>query len=157
MHQAEDAAHDRNADEKQNVAVAGGVAIRKQTERPCQERETQRSAQQDRRLQGLGGGFRLDGAVTAPQPDQTPDRARPDKCAGKHNCQNGRRMAQMRECQRNRVHTQDEIEQRDLARKRRELRVHQFVIIGINPKQLQNIVHEATNEDPNSLIVPQIP
>jgi hypothetical protein len=27
MHQAEDAAHDRDADEEQDMAVAGGVAI----------------------------------------------------------------------------------------------------------------------------------
>jgi hypothetical protein len=42
----------------------------------------------------------------------------------------------MRECQRDRIHTQDEIKQRDLARKRRELRFHQFGIFGVNPKQL---------------------
>jgi hypothetical protein len=40
----------------------------------------------------------------------------------------------MCERQRNRIHAQDKIEQRDLPRKRRELRAHQFVILGIDPK-----------------------
>jgi hypothetical protein len=33
-----------------------------------------------------------------------------------------------------RIHAQDKIEQRDLPRKRRELRSHQFGIPGIDPK-----------------------
>ena len=83
MHQAEDAAHDRDADEEQDVAVAGGVAIRKQAERPRQERKSQYAAQHHRRPQGPGRGLRLDNAVTAPQPDQATDRASPDQNAGK--------------------------------------------------------------------------
>jgi hypothetical protein len=40
----------------------------------------------------------------------------------------------MGKSQSNRIHAQDKIEQRDLPRKRRELRAHQFVILGIDPK-----------------------
>jgi len=40
----------------------------------------------------------------------------------------------MRKRQRNRIHAQNKIEQRDLPRKRRELRVHQLVIFGIDAK-----------------------
>ena len=87
MHQAEDAADDRDADEEQDMAVARGVAIGKQTKRPRQERKSQCTAQQHRRAQGAGGGRGLDHAVTASQPDQATDRARPDQQAGKRDGQ----------------------------------------------------------------------
>ena len=66
MHQAEDAADDRDADEEQDMAVARGVAIRKQAQRPRQEGKTQYAAQHHRRPQGAGGSLRLDRAVMAP-------------------------------------------------------------------------------------------
>lgn len=108
-------------------------------------------------LRALGGGLRIDGAVTAPQPDQAADYAGTDQNAGKHDGEDRRRVAEMRERQRNRIHAQDEVEQRDLARKRRELRFHQFVIVSVNSKQLGKIAHEAANEDRNPLMVPQRP
>jgi hypothetical protein len=134
MHQAEDAADDRDADEKQDMAVAGGVAVRKQAKRPRQESKSQRATQHHRRPQGAGRCLRLGHVVAASQPDQATDRASPDQKAGKHNGQACRRDAKMGKRQRNRIHAQDKIEQRDLPRKRRELRAHQFVILGIDPK-----------------------
>ena len=134
MHQAEDAADDRDADEEQDMAMAGGVAIRKQAQRPRQECKAEYAAQQHRRPQGAGGGLRLDHAIAAPQPDQATDRARADQDAGKDDRQAHGRDAMMRERQRNRIHAQDEVEQRDLPRERRELRSQQFVIVGIDPE-----------------------
>jgi hypothetical protein len=116
------------------MAVAGGVAIRKQAQRPRQERKAQRAAQQHRRAQGAGRGLRLDHAVAASQPDQATDRASPDQKAWKRNGEAWGRDTQMCERQRNRIHAQDKIKQRDLPRKRRELRTHQFVILGIDPE-----------------------
>ena len=87
MHQAEDAADDRDADKEQDMAMAGGVAIRKQAQRPRQERKSQCAAQHHRRPQGAGRGLRLDHAVTTPQPDQTTDRTGADQKAGKRNGQ----------------------------------------------------------------------
>jgi hypothetical protein len=40
----------------------------------------------------------------------------------------------MRKRQRNRIDAEDKVQQRDLPRKRRELRSHQFMIFGVNPK-----------------------
>ena len=146
MHQAEDAAHHRDPDEEQDVAVAGGVAIRKQAQRPRQECKSQYAAQHHRRPQGTGRGLRFDDAVAAPQPDQATDRASPNQNAGKHDGQARRCDAQMGKRQRDRIHAQDEIEQRHLPRKRRELRPHQFMIFGIDPKLLRDTVHEAAKK-----------
>ena len=66
MHQAEDAADDRDADEEQDVAAAGAVAIRKQAERPRQEGKSQYAAQYHRCPQGAGRGLRFDHAAKAP-------------------------------------------------------------------------------------------
>ena len=113
-----------------------GVRCRhtEQAQRPRQERKAQCAAQQHRRSQGAGRGLRLDHAVATSQPDQATDRASSDQKAGKRNGQAWGRNAQMCERQRDRIHAQDKIEQRDLPRKRRELRAHQFVILGIDPK-----------------------
>ena len=96
--------------------------------------KSQYAAQHHRRPQGTGRGLRFDHAVAAPQPDQATDRASPDQNAGKHDGQARRRDGQMGKRQRDRIHAQDEIEQRHLPRKRRELRPHQFMIFGIDPK-----------------------